>query len=76
KKVAKYWRNGQAIELNEGDYDADANSIYVVGNDVYVAGYEEIGGKKVAKYWKNGQAEALSDGTNDAFATGIFVVNR
>ena len=45
------------------------NSIVVLGNDVYAAGYESM----VAKYWKNGTAVALTDGSNWAQATSIAV---
>jgi hypothetical protein len=62
--------------LTDGTQDAEVRSIYVSGNNVYVAGYEYNGTERVAKYWKNGQAVALTDGTNGAGATSIFVVER
>lgn len=73
--TAKYWKNGQAMTVGDKVNWSIANSIAVVGNDVYVAGTEVIGpSKQIAKYWKNGQAIALTDGTKIAGATSIAVV--
>jgi len=45
--VAKLWKNGVAQNLfsesslrSSGEHKAEANSVYVSGNDTYVAGYE------------------------------------
>jgi hypothetical protein len=83
--VAKYWKNGVAISLTDGTEHAYANSIVLVGGDVYVAGSESDGElllfdplnerhAYIAKYWKNGQAINLSDGTKYAHANSIVVV--
>ena len=73
--VAKYWKNGQALALTDGTKEAWANSITVVGSDVYVAGGDvtDNGNGIIAKYWKNGSPVALTDGSNWADAMSIAV---
>jgi len=76
--VAKLWKNGVAQNLsngNENGFNARANSVYVAGRDIYVAGYEDSGAlrKYVAKLWKNGVAQNLTDGNSYAVAMCVFV---
>ncbi len=69
-RIAVIWKNGVKTAITSGTVgDAAANSIFVVGTDVYVAGYEN----NAAKFWKNGTATSLSDGINFADATSIIV---
>jgi sulfur transfer complex TusBCD TusB component (DsrH family) len=59
--IAKLWKNGAAINLTDGTRVAEALSVYVLGNDVYVVGYElTTDYYYVAKLWKNGVAQDLS----------------
>ena len=76
--VAKYWKNGTAISLTDGSQFAGANSIYVIGVDVYIAGYEydRSTGFSTAKYWKNGSPFPLTDGSKFADGNSIFVVGN
>ena len=72
--VAKYWKNGVATSLTNGVNSASARSIFVISQDVYVAGSESNGVNSVAKYWKNGNVTDLTDGSSDATARSVFVV--
>ena len=62
--VAKCWIDGHEIKLSDGTSNAKANSIFVSGNDVYIAGSDNG-----AVYWKNNTEIRLS-GSN---ASSIFV---
>jgi hypothetical protein len=75
---AVYWSGSIAVELTDGSKDAEAHGICVVGNDVYVCGYEDsqtFGGVRVAKYWLNGVEVMLGSGEEDSEAYDIRVAN-
>lgn len=73
--MAKYWKDGVVVDLSDSTTSAQTSAIGVLGNDVYVTGYEikRTTGKTVAKYWKNGVGVELTDGTFDAEASSIFI---
>ncbi len=56
--AAAYWKNGNEVDLPmNGATTGYAQSIFVSGSDVYVAGWTFPGG---AVYWKNGVETVLS----------------
>ena len=76
KTVARIWRDSVLQDLSDGQYDAEALSVFVSGNDIYVAGWElNANGKRVANLWKNGVVQNLSDGQNNVIANSVYVAN-
>jgi len=73
KSVAKYWKNGIAMNLSNGSTSAHASCIAVSGNDIYVAGYESNASNDIATYWKNGIPVFLTEGSKTAGAGSIFI---
>jgi hypothetical protein len=54
--------------------NSSANSIFISGNKVYMAGYETLASQVTyAVYWKDGVETTLTDGTYKATATSIFI---
>jgi hypothetical protein len=58
------WKNGVPQILGEANGMNYADSVYVFGDDVFVAGYERemVDGNYVATLWKNGEARRLGYG--------------
>ncbi len=67
--VAKLWKNGVAASLTDGTLDAVANSVFVSGSDVFIAGY-------VSNYgvvWQNGVVTQLTNGYTYSMANSVYV---
>lgn len=75
-RTAVYWKNGQAFPLEDklGAELSQATSIFVIGDDVYVAGYgiKNNGRNVFPVYWKNGVITLLPHGT-EGRAESVFV---
>ena len=69
--AAMLWKNGIGQRLSyRNSPNAEAQSVYVSGNDVYVGGWEEDSRKdRVVKLWKNGIEQNLSDGSGNTYAS-------
>lgn len=80
-RVAKLWKNGVAQNLSKsnGKSDAIAYSVFVSGNDIYAAGYENIKNNKQgedsisvnARLWKNGVVQESF--SFEGIARSVFV---
>ncbi len=64
----KLWKNGTLTSITNGNVNARAYDMQVVGSDVYIAGFEANPSTSYyqATYWKNGTAVVLSAGISQA----------
>ena len=62
--------------VNNSVQSAYPRSVYVVGNDVYVSGYELNITHNQAKLWKNNVSTVLVAGTQTADAFSVFVASN
>ncbi len=68
KDTACYWKNNIQIDLLPAG--ARTSAIYVLGNNVFVAGHYKKGNSTTACYWKNGIKTDLS--TDEGYTSSIF----
>jgi hypothetical protein len=66
---ACYWKNGQRVDLTDGNVMAVAKSIFVTNEHVYAAGMID----NQAVYWKDGEAIYLTTEGPYSMANSIFV---
>ncbi|HVZ98376.1 MAG TPA: hypothetical protein VG847_15950 [Chitinophagaceae bacterium] len=80
KDILLYWKNGTLTQITDSA-SAYAQSAFISGNDIYIAGFREIvtiqngetmSKRNMAAYWKNGIVHPLSDSL-DAIALSIYV---
>ena len=84
--VARLWKNGELQNLSGSiiksteTISSEARSVYVAGDDVYVAGYDLIleEGEYVsrARLWKNGEVQELDSGVLSDEAIAVFVTGN
>jgi len=77
KRCAALWKNGEIQYLTDGDGESVAASVFVQGDDVYVAGTDSIikGQRSRAVLWKNGVKQNLTDAPERDmnYAYSVFV---
>jgi hypothetical protein len=62
-QVAKYWKNGTAIELSDGKSSISVSSITMAGNTIYVVGTEYKASERNIKLWINGVESNVTTST-------------
>jgi len=61
----------------EEKQDAYPQSVFVSGNNIYMAGYGiNAQGKRVAKLWTNGAAQVLVSESQDVYANAVFASDK
>ena len=74
--TAKYWKNGQAVNLLTSPRSVMATAVTASGGDVYVVGYEiEADASSTGKFWKNGALENFSKDVSAAQLSDVEVFN-
>jgi hypothetical protein len=72
----RFWKNGTGTTLTFlGGIGGTINSTYVLGKDVYFAGFEFVNGgiNFIPRLWKNGAIVTLTNGANGGIANSVFV---
>ncbi len=69
----RYWKNGIVTPFDPDESEAYPMAVYLVNDDVFLAGSIGNGLTTKAAYWKNGTQVILNDGTYYAAATSIYV---
>jgi len=73
KHVAKLWKNGKDIHLENSELYSDAKSVFVNNNDVYIVGSIILDNEYVATIWKNGKIQKLTNGKTAAHTSSLFI---
>lgn len=64
--IIRLWKNEVRQNITDGTNDAEANCLFVSGNDVYIGGNQKAlagGGPTIPVLWKNGTPQIISTST-------------
>ena len=76
KHVAKLWKNGTEIHLENNELYSDVSSVSVHNNNSYVVGTVEPNDEHIAAIWKNGKIQKLTDGITTAYTRSVCTENN
>lgn len=71
-EVAKYWKNGEEIEITRSN-TAYAHDIYIKDNKVYALVNGSLNNKYLAKYWVDDKEFILSERSSPTFARSMTI---
>lgn len=76
----KYWKNGSAVELENGNPSGYAVDFAIPDSDPYVAGYSfryegAFSNYAVAKLWHNGEETNVFKGSSNYYCAAVEVTN-
>ena len=76
---SRLWKNGEILNLTNGNFYEEAISVFVSKGDVYVLGHEMLGPIQdfgwAFKVWKNGEVEIFDEGYQKCEVNSLFVAN-
>lgn len=73
KGQAILWTDGHPAPLSGPGTISQANGLVILGEDVYVAGFENVGASIAPRLWKNGISQPLQDGTKPSIVNCVGV---
>ena len=72
-RMATLWKNNFPVEpLSTKGIDANATSVFVLENNIYVGGSDG----EIATIWKNGEPIKLTDGATSAQVNSVFATKN
>jgi len=76
KQYAVLWKNGVVQQLSDGTKNESAHSVFVSGNDVYVAGSEQVSNNTYfGKIWLNGIVQTTLTESSQWYTRFSILVN-
>jgi len=73
RHVAKLWKNGKDLPLENSEFYSDAKDVVVKNQDVYVVGNILPDEKHVSTMWKNGKTQKLTDGIKNGYTSSVRI---